>query len=371
MGEPWWEYNRKVRTVVRGSKFFTVPKKATARRGCCSEPMLNSYVQLGIGRYIAKRLSFYGVDLNDQRGNQDMAEKAYTKKLATLDLSNASDLMSRAVVSELVSYEWDHLLSLARSPSTFVDGEWVELAKHSSMGNGYTFPLETTIFKAVMDSCVPIEDRHNTSVYGDDIIVPQCNAQSVIDRLEYLGFQVNRTKSHLAGDFFESCGKDFFRGDPVRPFYARREKEGIVPIPYQLQLANALRLYASMRGKGDCDSRFRPIWEDLVNAVPTPWRSCRVPKHFGDVGLITSLEESGCPKAWHWKQSQLEGHVVRFVHLPAPKRDRRSFGVLLAATERGVAGNDFSQGREAPRASYGKPLVRKAVTEWPPGLAWD
>lgn len=97
MGELWWQHNSQPKEVVRGSEFFTVPKNAKAFRGCCKEPTLNVFGQLGIGSYLSRRLRLFGVDLRDQSRNQAQARLAYERRGATIDLSSASDLLSRGL----------------------------------------------------------------------------------------------------------------------------------------------------------------------------------------------------------------------------------------------------------------------------------
>lgn len=217
LGDNWWRYQRQPE-VVPGNKFTTVPKNAKTDRGICVEPTLNIYGQLGVGALLRRRLKRLGIDLTSQERNQKLASLANDWKLATIDLSAASDSLSWKCVMELLPYDWFELLDLFRSSFSLVEGSYVELEKFSSMGNGYTFELETLIFSAVAFSIVPLHDHHKVAVYGDDIIVPQYAASDVIDALEYLGFKVNGKKSFLAGNFFESCGTDWFSGQNVRPF---------------------------------------------------------------------------------------------------------------------------------------------------------
>ena len=54
-------------------------------------------------------------------------------------------------------------------------------------------------------------------MYGDDIVVPQNAALLVIERLRDLGFSTNRDKTFVTGPFRESCGRDWFQGQDVRP----------------------------------------------------------------------------------------------------------------------------------------------------------
>lgn len=212
--------------VVRGNSHFTVSKNWEIERCAAKEPLWNSYIQAGIGRYAVDRiLRVFGIDLHDQRLNQALASMAYEWELATLDLSSASDLMSRVLVWLMLCYNgdeqgkrWFHLLNLARSPVMKIDGVDHALEMFSSMGNGFTFPLETIIFASVIRTVVPRNEWALSTAYGDDMIVPQRYASQVVERLEFLGFKVNSKKTCLAGAFYESCGADWFKGQNVRPF---------------------------------------------------------------------------------------------------------------------------------------------------------
>lgn len=361
-------------TVVPGNKFLTVSKKATARRGICKEPDLNVYGQLGIGAHLGDRLRLFGVDIRNQGHNRALVKRAWKDELATIDMTQASDLMARAAVHESATFEWAHLLDLFRSPCTFIDGSFVELEKYSAMGNGYTFQLETILFLAVVRSVVPRAHLADTGVYGDDIIVPQAYAQEVINRLGFLGFEVNREKTHLAGEFFESCGSDTFRGAEVRPFYCRATSDKEMPVPYQVHLANQVRMYAKLRGVFGCDARFRPVWERLQKSSPSIWRKCRVPAHFGDTGIIHDIGEVCLTKAANTgKYRGWEGYLVRHAHVQSAKVDRHTMGVLLNrynALDRGILADDMSKGREVKRGFLGRMRPMSTVTEWPSGLAW-
>jgi hypothetical protein len=60
------------------------------------------------------------------------------------------------------------------------------------MGNGYTFTIETLVFAAI---CKSIGSRQ-FSVYGDDIIIETELYEPLVEMLSYLGFEVNKEKSH-------------------------------------------------------------------------------------------------------------------------------------------------------------------------------
>lgn len=399
MGPLWASRYRPL--IVRGSTWSSVRKNAETDRGICTEPVLNMFGQLGIGEYLAKRLKRFGVDLRDQRWNQALAEKAEMWRLATLDLASASDCTAYESVRSLFPPKWFALLALFRSPEMKIDGSWVALEKWSTMGNGYTFPLETLIFYAVVSAMVPRKDMCVTAVYGDDMIVPQANVAAVVEALEYLGFQVNGKKSCLAGNFFESCGTDFLRGKQCRPFFAPSEPG---PIPKSVQTANGFRLWL-MSVFGYCPSEFRDEWKTLVKQTPSDWKKTHVPASWGDVGIIRSS-----PLAkWRVSDPEKEGHgwsgflakSVMFVPTDDSHADYCDFPVMVAGVRRiGLgASTDTSvpssrirglkqklpehvvtlpdpsgvatRGLEPRKGLYGRPVSRFAFTcEWTHGLAW-
>lgn len=206
------------------AKLVFVPKNAVTDRSICIEPLLNGFFQKGVGQYIRERLLRFGVDLRDQTRNQKLAlQGSINGDLATVDLSMASDCLAREVVFDLLPPEWSELLDYLRSSEVVFEGTTHVLEKFSSMGNGFTFELESLLFYAV--AAVAVEDvglsLESTSVYGDDIIVPVEAYDLVEEMLGYLGFEFNRSKSYRSGLFRESCGADYFRGIDIRPYYQK------------------------------------------------------------------------------------------------------------------------------------------------------
>lgn len=201
-------------------KLSFVPKNAKTYRSVVVEPILNTMCQGGIGKHITSRLSAFGIDIRDQTKNQRLAQAgSLTGALATLDLSSASDTISDGLVKFLLPTDWYCFLSRFLSRRIEYRGEIYDQNKFSSMGNGFTFPLETLIFFALADSISSGEAKKVTSVYGDDIIVDTERAGHVVRILEYCGFSVNLEKSFTEGPFRESCGADYLRGINIRPFY--------------------------------------------------------------------------------------------------------------------------------------------------------
>lgn len=128
-----------------------------------------------------------------------------------------------------------------------VDGRWIQLEKFSSMGNGFTFELETLIFWALVESLRDLRSQTGgrVSVYGDDIVCPSDIATDLIELLDFCGFEVNTKKSHWAGLFRESCGEHFFRGKNVTPIYQKEVPKGRVE---RYRCYNRLLYHAADRG---------------------------------------------------------------------------------------------------------------------------
>ncbi len=211
--------------VVEGNKIVSVPKNYKTNRMIAIEPDWNMFLQKGIGAIIRSKLRRVGVDLNDQSNNAFCAGLgSLYGDLATIDLSMASDCVSYELVRFMLPADWFDALEQCRSPvGVLASGEVVKFQKFSSMGNGYTFELESLIFWALCSSVVDLmqlKDRR-VLVYGDDLIVPTAAAQNVCDVLAACGFVPNEKKTFVEGPFRESCGSHFLDGHDVTPIYIR------------------------------------------------------------------------------------------------------------------------------------------------------
>lgn len=310
--------------IVPGNRITTVPKNAKTDRVIACEPTGNIFIQKGLGTYIRRRLHRFGVDLNDQTINQVRSSVAYDQGYVTVDLKNASDTISKGLVETLLPLDWFLMLDLARSPEYILDKGRGRYEKWSSMGNGYTFELESLIFYslayAVHRSVSP--SRALPSVYGDDVIVT-CEGYPVFkELLEYCGFEVNSTKTHCDSGFRESCGKHYMYGVDVTPMY---QKEELVEVNEVLALANRLRRYSFCK-IGDflyCDQAFRAIWNYVASA--TSFRFVLPLLTQSDAGLVVSTQDLECLKL----PRRSFGDKYR-VWVFQPKRDATSNEALLA-----------------------------------------
>jgi hypothetical protein len=205
--------------IVSANRMVMVPKNVKTHRPISAEPTLNSYIQQGVGRYFRERLLRFGVDLNDQTINQGLAQLALILGLSTLDLSSASDTLCINLVKLLLPREWFELLDDLRSKKTVYKGKTYHLSKFSSMGNAFTFELESLIFYALIQA---VCTGDVSSVYGDDLVVRDQDFRAVVEVLQWAGFEINESKSFTAGSrFYESCGKHYFDNEEVTPCYQK------------------------------------------------------------------------------------------------------------------------------------------------------
>lgn len=222
--------------VVEHSNYSFVNKTTTIARGICTEPSLNMWLQLGLGSVLETRIrECFGIDLALQPDiNRELARRGSIEgQLCTVDLESASDSMALNVLEELLPRSFMGVLKTLRTPRTRLpDGSEVELHMVSTMGNGFTFPLQTMLFASVVKSVYRylglnflgrgLASGRTFSVFGDDIIVDKRAIRLVLRLLHLLGFVVNNDKTFVEGRFRESCGADYVDGVNVRGVYCKR-----------------------------------------------------------------------------------------------------------------------------------------------------
>lgn len=358
-----WSRNVPLDLNLRASNKVTfVPKDAKTDRAIAIEPHLNIYVQLGIGALLRRQLRLAGLDLDHQAlSNRRAAGRAISSQLATIDLSSASDTIASEVVKLLLPVDWYALLSLARCEySQLPGGEEVRLEKFSSMGNGFTFELETLIFLALARAS---GDR-DAVAFGDDIILKQENAPVLIQTLKILGFKVNERKTFLAGTFFESCGADYWRGRNIRPFYLKGVYSDVTTAV--IRVANKIRLYAHRRNLDfGCDVRFLRAWVYVISRDSSARRT-GVPVGSGDDGLVRNLDEA-TPSRPRFGFAGYLATVWRGKPPVSMKTDSR--GALLTALAWGSPSD--TRLRENVRGFEGrKTITRQLVMSWPDLGPW-
>ena len=307
--------------VVTSNRVVMVPKSAKTNRTISAEPTLNGFVQQGIGRFIRKRLMYFGVDLNDQTVNQDLASRGLAMDLATIDLSSASDTLCTALVQLLLPREWFELLSSVRSGASRYQGNVYHLQKFSSMGNAFTFELESLIFYSLIKALIesrPLPLLHSVfSVYGDDLILPSAYVLAASRLLEWAGFKVNEEKSFYgATRYRESCGKHYLDGKEATPTY----QKDICRNPHDfVRLHNRIiRLGIRLN-----------LRKEVADAAALVRRRASVlfPRALIGVGPLVDYDEYFVREDYVWGSQDLDRVRVRSAYvitLSAIKPDRRS-----------------------------------------------
>lgn len=242
--------------VVAGNKLSFVNKNVDIARCISKEPTINMWYQLGLGAKLNDRTkSLYGIDLTTQEPlNGRLAQLgSQTERYVTIDLESASDSLGINMLRSILPRKWLDLLMHLRSPVCQLPKGRVTLGMVGTMGNGFTFPLQTALFTCIVSSVYRIlgiphyvgdpdhpvyrvapckgseaprkvvkREFRNFGVYGDDIIVVQEAFRFVERLLTLLGFKLNESKTFIEGPFRESCGYDWFYGQPCRPVYLKR-----------------------------------------------------------------------------------------------------------------------------------------------------
>jgi len=220
--------------IEEGARATTVPKDSSKRRFISVEPTCNMFLQQGLMHLMYERMKSYGLDVASlPETHQKLARiSSIVGNFATIDWSSASDSVGINLLRWLLPSKWFDVLNSVRSPCTHINGERVDLAMFSTMGNAGTFPLETLVFWTyAVATYQTIEQDSNTmysdprsdyrsecSVFGDDCIVPTHISELYVHVLELIGFQVNSEKSYMGDERFrESCGGDYLSGFPTRP----------------------------------------------------------------------------------------------------------------------------------------------------------
>lgn len=266
-------------------KVILVPKTLKTPRVIAIEPVHMQYAQQAVLSYLVQKIheddllrglmGFIKVDdFDGQSVNRALArEGSKTGLLATLDLSEASDRVSNSLVQFLMRRHRNssELLQAVRSRQANVDGEVISLNKYASMGSAVTFPVEAMVFLTLIVFGIDRQLKRpvrrsdlsqmvgSVRVFGDDMIVPRHCASHVVESLEAFGFKVNVDKSFWTGEFRESCGGDYFRGEDVSVVRLRED------LPRHMRDASSMVSFVSFRNQ----LYMRGLWETCQKIDPT------------------------------------------------------------------------------------------------------
>lgn len=221
-------------SLERCSELVFVPKSLITQRSISKEPCSLQYFQQGVMHQLVDMINSSDlgrhVDLGHQEFSRSMARKgSVSGKYATIDLSDASDSVTKTLVKRIFrNSTLRNLLFCTRSDQTRIDQDYVILEKFAPMGSAVCFPVETIVFAACCELAVRrLGNRKlNYRVYGDDIIIDCRAVKELLSILDACHFTVNKTKSYWErGDhnFREACGGEYFDNIDVAPLRIPRK----------------------------------------------------------------------------------------------------------------------------------------------------
>lgn len=271
--------------VVDADHLMFVHKNIAVKRSICAQPSVSGALQLGFHVIIARLLKERcGIDLGNQGWNQALARKGSahwrsSDPVCTLDKKDASALLCRNLVTHSLPAPWSKALMRTRTRGYLtppeMGGEVLPYEMYGGMGNGTTFCIQTLVFWAgtyATSGASSPEVYASTgefAVYGDDVALRKSHAVQYMRFMRFLGFRFNAKKTFLDGPFRESCGADFYDGEPVRPATVDSES-GILSDLELIGIHNTLAdgPYAL---KGAC-ARIRALWkQNVYPQIPTDY----------------------------------------------------------------------------------------------------
>lgn len=352
--------------VVSSSKLCFVPKTREVSRTICVEPSLNMFYQLGLAEILGRRLtSRFGIDLGDQANrNRRLAWCGSVSGLwATIDLSSASDSMSWQMLSAMFPAWFFDMLWTLRTPIVSTPRGPVVLSMISTMGNGYTFPLETMVFSCAVAACQEFRScTRDWGVFGDDIACSSDIAGDVISLLKTLGFEVNAAKSFVEGPFRESCGADFFDGSQVRGVYVKtlktqQDRYAVINLLTDWCERSGINLPATLALLRSSVKRiFVPLHEDQSSGI-------RVPLELMTSGLCTDIDTQSLAYLCYVPRPRVLSVLDDRIRTPngEAERDYNPSGLLLSFCNGSVVSGSIGVRHDVVRYS-----TRRRITPF-----WD
>lgn len=382
--------------LVRGSQLGTASKSSDKLRTTTTEPILNMFYQLGLKSDLDRvLLQSFGIDLSlQQKRNRRLARSgSLTGLLATLDLKDASDLITVLLCRVLLPRNLFRLLMKIRSPEVLIQSykyrregvtfqtkeRYEELHMMATMGNGFCFSLMTLIFASLVKAIhivngVPYNPRETSGVYGDDIIILSSLAPQLRAALSSAGLVVNEEKSFVEGPFRESCGGDYYLGHDVRGVYIKR----MTNEAHCYSAFNRLQ-YWSIRHGFDLSgtlcylrslAEFRPVPfdEGFTSGFHVPESYLRVRKFTKEKQIVGGRNAYPAERLTNPRGNENGGVVyhclspIRNERLAVGDRFRNTSGGLISFLGGYVRGDKILLRCESKNLQYR--VVRKSTTSW-------
>jgi len=213
------------------AKVVLVPKDSRGPRLISCEPLEYQWIQQGLRRQLERAidecpLTHGRINFRNQAINRDLALRGSNgEPWVTLDMKDASDRVTLALVKLLFPEPWLTCLLASRTPATRLpSGEVHTMNKFAPMGSSLCFPVESLVFwslsiAAIMRTHALTASQASTLMYvfGDDLIVRREVYATVLQHLPLVDLKFNESKCCVAGSFRESCGCDAYKGVDVTP----------------------------------------------------------------------------------------------------------------------------------------------------------
>lgn len=231
-------------TIPGSARACVVPKDFRKHRIICIEPKEHMFAQQGLMQVLYDRLRRHPLTRRSIRlQNQDWQGRQSAHYLmGTVDLSDASDYLSKSLCRLLLPR--DVFVMLSRYRSSSIDLGASVIPKYETMftmGNALCFPTETLIFWALSLATLMLADKaefefssiarqqvtplsfthallraRDVRVYGDDIVVPYIHVEDLTCNLARAGLVVNTSKTCVNTLVRESCGHWYYNGYDCR-----------------------------------------------------------------------------------------------------------------------------------------------------------
>lgn len=322
-------------------KVVFVPKTQKTPRVIAMEPTHMQYAQQAVMTTLVPILERSKIGksqgFTDQEPNRILARQgSITGKLATIDLSEASDRVLNSLV-EAATSAWpvvhDALQVTRSTRSKLPSGKILPLVKFASMGSALCFPIEVMVFSTLVfmglqksgaytrNEAFRLFTTGEVRIYGDDIIVPADSTLDVEETLEAYGLKVNRSKSFRSGKFRESCGGDYYQGTNVTPVRLRRDLPSRRRQALEIVSINATANQLVNGGYNRAGEYLHSLCEDILGVYPYVSAGSDV---LGRESYFPTVD-AFCPKLFLAKQ---RGYVV---HAPAPRSSLTGIRALFKA----------------------------------------
>ena len=223
---------KKRKVLEATSRLLFVPKDSRGPRTISCEPKELMFLQQSVCHKLmthAHRRSHREINFVDQTVNQKAAHAAsVTQQFATVDLSDASDRISTALVRLLFPEKvLKYLLALRSIHTMLPDGTlYRHHAKYAPMGSALCFPIESILFWAIAryaNHISGVDPTEAVYVYGDDVIINPRSVENFSAVCSLFALKVNSEKTFTDGPFRESCGLDAWNGEIVTPFKVKKD----------------------------------------------------------------------------------------------------------------------------------------------------